>query len=74
MEAGTGGIVMATTNPLMFYELMLQQGADYTLERAAEKATLNHPQTKKLHKTIMAEMKKASKTSAPKTLARKPRE
>ncbi len=61
------------SNPLMFHEPTPQQEADYTLERAAEKATLNHPQTKKLHKTIMAEMKKASKTSTPKSSAKKPR-
>ena len=49
------------SNPLTTFEPSPQQEADYTRERAGEKALLVHPQTQKLRKTLTAEMKKAAK-------------
>ena len=57
------------SNPLHAYEPSPQDDMDYALDRAVEKAILNHPQTKKLKKVIEAEMKKATK-AAPKAASR----
>lgn len=54
------------SNPLMAYEPTPQQEMDYAMERAIDKAVLNHPQTQKLRKTIGSEMKKAAKVPAKK--------
>ncbi len=56
-----------TSNPLTFHEPTPEQEADFALERAAERAVLNHPETKKLRKAIMAGMKKAAKAPAKKS-------
>lgn len=50
----------------MAYEPTPQQEMDYAMERAIDKAVLNHPQTQKLRKTIGSEMKKAAKVPAKK--------
>ena len=49
-----------TSSPV-YHELTPKQEMDYALERAVEKAVLNHPQTQKLKKVIEAEMKRAAK-------------
>jgi len=56
------------SNPLMAYDPTPQQELDYHMERAIDKAVMNHPHTQKLRKQIAGEMRKAATAPVPATL------